>query len=89
MPIHRTCRLKQAHVDSSKAHPLSIRMCSSIANTQWTCLDTAGAKEWRESAGGEFEKARVQLERGEWLTANQFLADVLDFDKVLCVCVCV
>ena len=56
---------------------------------QWACLHTAGAQEWRESAGGEFEKARVQLERGEWLTANQFLADVLDFDKVLCVCVCV
>ena len=56
---------------------------------QWACLHTAGAQEWRESAGGEFEKARVQLERGEWLTANQILADVLDFDKVLCVCVCV
>ena len=47
----------------------------------------AGAQEWRDSALGEFEKARVQLERGNWLTANQFLADVIDFDKVLCVCV--
>jgi len=47
----------------------------------------AGAQEWRDSAVGEFEKARVQLERGNWLTANQFLADVIDFDKVLCVCV--
>jgi hypothetical protein len=67
-------------------------MCISIPcvyRVSNVCLYTAGAQEWRESAGGEFQKARVQLERGEWLTANQFLADVLDFDKVLCVCVCV